>query len=200
VALRLRRLRDDELPAFIEHTRAAYEGDLVAQGGLRPAEAAQKTLDDWSRLLPDGNVPPGNDLYAIEDVASSERFGDLWLAERDNNVREKTLFVYSIEIAPQHRGPGFGHEAMLLFEDEVRRRGLSQANVTVLGGKRGGEIALPLARLRRARGVHVQGSLGLGPRLLVHEAPSGGVARKVGPAERHPGSHRPQPAAIPLLR
>ncbi len=134
MALRLRPLRDDELPAFVEHTRAAYEGDLVAQAGLRPAAAAQKTLDDWSRLLPDGDVPPGNDLYAIEDEASGERVGDLWLAERDNDVGEKTLFVYSIEIAPQHRGRSFGREAMLLFEDEVRRRGLSQANLTVLGG------------------------------------------------------------------
>ena len=108
MALRLRPLRDDELPAFIDHTRAAYEADLVAQAGLRPAEAAQKTLDDWSRLLPDGSVPPGNDLYAIEDEDSGERVGDLWLAERDNDVGEKTLFVYSIEITPQYRGRVLG--------------------------------------------------------------------------------------------
>ena len=75
---------------------------------LRPAEAAQKTLDDWSRLLPDGSVPPGNDLYAIEDEDSGERVGDLWLAERDNDVGEKTLFVYSIEITPQYRGRVLG--------------------------------------------------------------------------------------------
>jgi len=134
VAVRLRPLRDDELPAFVEHARAAYEDELVSQAGLRPAEAAQKAVDDWSRLLPDGNVPPGNDLYAIEDEASGERVGDLWIAERDNDVGEKTLFVYSIEIFPELRGRGFGREAMLLFEDEARRRGLSQANLTVLGG------------------------------------------------------------------
>jgi ribosomal protein S18 acetylase RimI-like enzyme len=51
--------------------------------------------------------------------------------------------VYSIEITPQYRGRGFGREAMLLFEDEVRRRGLSQANLTVLGGN---EVARSLYR------------------------------------------------------
>jgi ribosomal protein S18 acetylase RimI-like enzyme len=143
VALRLRPLRDDELPAFVEHTRAAYERELVTQAGLRPSVAEQKTRNDWSRLLPDGQVPPGNDLYAIEDDASGERVGDLWLAERDNDIGEKTLFVYSIEIVPEHRGRGFGRETMRLFEDEVRRRGLSQANLTVLGGN---EVARSLYR------------------------------------------------------
>ncbi len=53
--------------------------------------------------------------------------------------------MYSIEIAPEHRGRGFGRGAMRLFEDEVRRRGLSQANLTVLGGN---EVARSLYRSR----------------------------------------------------
>jgi ribosomal protein S18 acetylase RimI-like enzyme len=143
VALRLRPLRGDELPAFIEHTRAAYEHELVEQAGLTPADAEQKARNDWSRLLPDGKVPPDNDLYAIEDGGSGERVGDLWIAERPNDVGETTLFVYSIEIFPELRGRGFGREAMQLFEEEARRRGLSQANLTVLGGN---EVARSLYR------------------------------------------------------
>ncbi len=77
MALRLRPLREEELPAFVEHTRAAYEREPVAQAGLSPSEAERKTRNDWSRLLPDGTLPPGNDLYAIEDGASGERVGDL---------------------------------------------------------------------------------------------------------------------------
>ena len=143
MAIRLRPLRDDELPGFLEHTRAAYERELVEQAGLRPSEAEQKARDNWARLLPDGKVPPGNDLFAIVDVDSGERVGDLWVAERDNDVGEKSLFVYSIEIIPEQRGRGFGREAMLLFEDEARRRGRSQANLTVLGGN---EVARSLYR------------------------------------------------------
>ena len=88
-------------------------------------------------------VPPGNDLYAIEDDASGERVGDLWFAEHANDAGETTLYVYSIEIAPEYRGRGFGLTAMQLFEDEARRRGLSEANLTVLGGN---EVARSLYR------------------------------------------------------
>jgi ribosomal protein S18 acetylase RimI-like enzyme len=134
VPLRLRPLRADELPAFIEHARAAYVRDLVEQAGLTQAAATKKTADDWPRLFPDGKVAAGNELFAIEDGESAERVGGLWFAERDNDAGEKTLYVYSIEIDPEFRGRGFGREAMQLVEDEARSRGLSQTNLTVLGG------------------------------------------------------------------
>jgi len=134
VALRLRSLREDELPAYIEHGRAAYERDLVEQAGLTRDAALKKTADDWARLFPDGTVPLGNELYAIEDAESGERVGDLWFAERENDSGETSLYVYSVEISPELRGRGYGREAMQLFEDEARRRGLSEANLTVMGG------------------------------------------------------------------
>jgi ribosomal protein S18 acetylase RimI-like enzyme len=141
--LRLRPLRADELPAYIEHGRAAYEHDLAEQAGLTPPAARKKTAADWARLFPDGTLPPGNELYVIEDADSGERVGDLWFAERDNDADEKSLYVYSVEIAPELRGRGFGREAMQLFEDEARRRGLSETNLTVMGGN---EIARSLYR------------------------------------------------------
>jgi ribosomal protein S18 acetylase RimI-like enzyme len=134
VPLHLRPLRDDELPTYIEHSRRTYERDLVDHAGLTPSAAVKKTASDFPRLFPDGRAPEGSEVYVIEDGDSGERVGDLWLAERDNDAGERTLFVYSVEIAPELRGRGFGREAMQLFEDEVRRRGLSQANLTVMGG------------------------------------------------------------------
>jgi ribosomal protein S18 acetylase RimI-like enzyme len=58
-------------------------------------------------------------------------------------VGEKTLYVYSVEIAPEHRGHGLGREGMRLFEEEARRGGLSRTNLTVLGGN---EVARSLYR------------------------------------------------------
>ncbi len=133
MSLRLRPLREDELPAYVEHTRAAYERELVDQAGLKHEAAAKKTEADWSRLLPDGTVPADNELYAIEDEATGERIGELWFAERDGDS-ERTLYVYSIEVAPEFRGRGYGRAAMQLFEAEARRRGLARASLTVLGG------------------------------------------------------------------
>jgi ribosomal protein S18 acetylase RimI-like enzyme len=142
VALRLRPLRDAELPAYVEHNRAAYERDLVAQAGLSRAQATTKTDTDRERLFPGGRPASGSELFVIEDD-SGVRVGDLWIAERENDGGDKALYVYAIEIAPEHRGRGLGREAMLLFEDEARSRGLSGTSLTVLGGN---EIARSLYR------------------------------------------------------
>jgi ribosomal protein S18 acetylase RimI-like enzyme len=142
VPLRLRPLREDELPAFIEHTRVAYERELATQAGLSTEQAAAKTATDWGRLFPDGRVAEGHELFAIEDE-SGERVGDLWLAEREDDGGERVLFVYSIEIAEEHRGRGLGRKAMLLFEDEARSRGIGGAALTVLAGN---EVARSLYR------------------------------------------------------
>jgi ribosomal protein S18 acetylase RimI-like enzyme len=133
VPVDLRPLREDELRAYVEHARAAYERDLVAQAELSPEQAAAKTATDWDRLFPEGRVAPGNELFAVEDE-SGERVGDLWIAEREDDGGEKVLYVYSIEIAPAHRGRGLGREAMLLVEDEARSRGIRGLSLTVLGG------------------------------------------------------------------
>jgi len=133
VALRLRPLRTDELPGYVEHNRAAYERELVTQAELSPEQAAAKTAADWDRLFPGGRVAPGNELFGVEDK-SGERVGDLWITEREDDGGEKVLYVYAIEIVPERRGRGFGRGAMPLVEDEARSRGISGVSLAVLGG------------------------------------------------------------------
>jgi hypothetical protein len=58
LALRLRPLRDDELPAYIEHSRAAYERELVEQAGLTPEQAATKTETDGHASSRTAGSPP----------------------------------------------------------------------------------------------------------------------------------------------
>jgi ribosomal protein S18 acetylase RimI-like enzyme len=143
VPVRLRPLRDDELPAFIEEGRAAYARDMVAQAGLTQEQAEQKADNDWSRMLPNGTVGPGHHLFVVEDDETGERVGVLWLAERSSDFEGTAAFVYSIEIDEAFRGRGYGRQAMLLAEDEVRRWGLSHIALNVFGGN---EVARSLYR------------------------------------------------------
>jgi ribosomal protein S18 acetylase RimI-like enzyme len=134
MGVRLRPLRDDELPDFIERGRASYARDMVTQAGLTPEQAEAKAENDWSRLLPNGAAGPGHHLFAVEEEESGERVGDLWLAERSSDFEGTAAFVYSIEIYEPFRGRGYGRAAMLLAEDEVRSRGLSHIALNVFGG------------------------------------------------------------------
>jgi ribosomal protein S18 acetylase RimI-like enzyme len=133
VGVRLRPLRDDELPAFIEHGKEQYARDMVENAGLSNEQAQKKAEKDWSLLLPNGRPPAGHYLHAVEDE-TGERVGDLWFAERTNDFDATVAFVYSIEIAEPFRGRGYGRQAMQLLEDEVRARGLSHIALNVFGG------------------------------------------------------------------
>src|SRR5579859_323545 len=143
MGVRLRPLRDDELGPFIEHGKAGYARDMVEHAGLAPEQAQKKSDNDWAKLLPNGRVPQGHYLFAVEDEETGERVGDLWFAERTNDFDSTVAFVYSIEIAEQFRGRGFGKQAMLLLEDEVRARGLGHVALNVFGGN---EVARSLYR------------------------------------------------------
>jgi len=133
LALRLRPLRDDELPDYIEHARARYTSDLEAHAGLSSEDAQRKTEVDWPRLFPDGALPPDNFLYALEDE-NGVRVGDLWWAKRPNDAGDPSGFVYNVEVWPEFQGRGYGKEAMALFEQDAGTHGITQFNLTVMGG------------------------------------------------------------------
>ena len=116
--------------------------ELESQAGLTAGAARTKTETDWARLLPDGTLPAGNHLYVLEDEGGA-RVGDLWWAERPNDAGEQSAFVYNVEVWPEFRGRGYGKEAMTLFEEDARSHGMSQFNLTVLGGN---EVARGLYR------------------------------------------------------
>lgn len=140
---RLRPLRDDELPDFIRRGSEGYARDMVENAGLTPEQARKKSDHDWANLMPEGRVPAGHHVFAIEDGESGERVGDLWFAERTNDFDSTVAFVYAVEIYEPFRGRGLGKQAMLLLEDEVRALGLSRVALNVFGGN---EIARSLYR------------------------------------------------------
>ncbi len=130
----LRPLREDELAAFRARTQAGYVRSMVDEGGM-PEEAAEaKGEQDMTTLLAAGLTAPGQHLFALEDTSNGEQIGDLWFAERDSDFGDKAAFIYAIEIFEQFRGHGFGREAMVALEDEVRSRGLGRIALNVFGG------------------------------------------------------------------
>jgi ribosomal protein S18 acetylase RimI-like enzyme len=126
-------MSDDELPAFIDHGKAEYARDMVEHAGLTELQAQTKSDQDWARLLPNGKIPAGHHIYVVEDE-DGQRVGDLWFAERSTDFEGSGGFVYSIEIAEEFRGRGYGRETMELLEDEVRAAGLDRIALNVFGG------------------------------------------------------------------
>jgi ribosomal protein S18 acetylase RimI-like enzyme len=143
VAVRLRPLRVDEFDAYVAHGKEFYARDMIENGGAPPDVAKRKAEADTARLLTDGLATPDQFIFAVEAAETGERVGDLWFASRDTEFEGTVAFVYSIEIFESFRGRGFGRQAMLLLEDEVRSRDLSRIGLNVFGGN---EVARSLYR------------------------------------------------------
>jgi len=131
MSVSLRRLRDDELPAFRESSERTYGESIEHAGGLPRELAVEKARRDFAALWPNGRPVPGQLIYAIEE--HGDRVGYLWLAERENHGR-RVIWVYDVEIDEVHRGRGLGRQAMLLAEEEARARGLERVELNVFGG------------------------------------------------------------------
>ncbi len=142
MSVRLRPMREDELPAYVARGKREYADDMVRNGGLDRETADRKSASDWDSLFPGGRPGENQFVFAVEDE-SGARVGDLWFAHRPNQAREDVAYVYSIQIDPAHRGRGLGRAAMQALEDEARSRGLGRIELNVFGGN---EVARSLYR------------------------------------------------------
>ena len=132
----MREVRPEESEALIREIQARYAEDMVAHGGFEPEVARGKAEAD----IPQALSLPTQQLFVLED--DGEPVGHLWLAERDLDGRA-TLFVYDVFVLEEHRGRGRGRQAMLLAEEEARRRGIDSITLNVFGGN---EVARALYR------------------------------------------------------
>ena len=146
MSVRLRQLREDELPRYRESAQLSYAVSIEQNGGMPGDLAREKARRDFEALWPDGRPAVDHCVYAVEEAATVEEaamgVGYLWLAERDNQGR-RVIWIYDIEIDEQFRGRGLGREAMRLAEQEARARGVARVELNVFGGN---EVARSLYR------------------------------------------------------
>ena len=155
MGVRLRELRDDELPDWLEAARRFYVDDLERHAGMTRAEAEDKAKRDHDALFPDGRALEGHHLFAIEDE-HGEGIGRLWFAERASG-----LWLYEIDLEERVRGRGLGRQTMLVLEGPRTGARGREGHAQRLRRQRHRPLPLSLARIRRGVGAHGKAALGL---------------------------------------
>jgi ribosomal protein S18 acetylase RimI-like enzyme len=130
MTVQLRPMREDEFPAWLPRMRDAYAQAMIDDAGVSPEGAAEKAAADVEQLFPGGTPSPEQLVFVVE--ADGEPVGELWLMERDL-MGQPNLFVYDVHVDEAHRGRGYGKAAMLLAEEEARKRGLDRLALNVFG-------------------------------------------------------------------
>jgi len=133
MTVRLRPLRDDEVPEFIEGLRREYIRGLIADAGMTREEAEEKAATDHASLFPGGSPQPDQHMYVLEDEAA-EPIGQLFWARRPAPGATARAFLYEIYLEEPVRGRGLGRKTMELLETEVRAAGLPGIDLNVWGG------------------------------------------------------------------
>ena len=131
MSLELRPMREDEYAAWLPLMRDEYARAMIEEGGFAPEGAHDKAAADVERLFPGGRPSAEQLVFVVE--AEGEPVGELWLAEREDPLQPSSLFVYDLHVREAFRGRGYGKAAMLLAEEEARRRGIDRIALNVFG-------------------------------------------------------------------
>jgi ribosomal protein S18 acetylase RimI-like enzyme len=125
---------DGEFESWLPWIRAEYARGMSEHGGLPERIASEKAAADIAGLFPDGHASPDQSVFVIE--ADGMRVGELWVTTRSDGTHPAALWVFHVHVEEAHRGLGYGKAAMVLAEDEARRRGLDRVSLNVFGGNR----------------------------------------------------------------
>lgn len=134
--LTVRRLTEEEHPGWYAAEEAAYIADIVRAGALTPAQAKEKSDEDFVKYLPQGFLTPGHAFYALE--AEGTVIGTGWV---NHGFLPGVTFGFSLDVYEEHRGKGYGRAAMAAGEWATRQGGDEAMMFNVFGGN---EVAMNL--------------------------------------------------------
>lgn len=124
-------MSDDELPAFLPRGEEGYRRQLVDFAGMSEEDARAKATRDYAGLFPDGRVQDDHFLFVVETELEGRAVGYVVYALR---AEGRKAWLYELEIDEAERGRGYGREAMRLFEDHARARGVAEIGLNAFAG------------------------------------------------------------------
>ena len=131
-------MNEDEFLAFGERSRRDYAIELVASDALAPEAAAERTAEEFARLLPDGLASPGMHLWTAliggtaGDDDAEQPVGHGWLELR-HTPSGVSAWVFDVHLDEDRRGQGFGRQMMEALHDAARGLGATTIGLNVFG-------------------------------------------------------------------
>lgn len=101
-------------------------GAWTYEQGLKISEAL------FARLLPDGLLTAGNDLFVFRRAHDSALIGRAWVGDV-NRFGQPERIILDFELAEAHRRTGVGARLLRLLLDECKRRGTTTLRCNIFG-------------------------------------------------------------------
>lgn len=130
MVIRLAPLDPNRFPEWAERSCLEYGADLTSLGAS-PEEAKRQAAASIHGAFPEGRPGPDNAVFNLMDEAGIG-VGYLWIGG-DRSDDPTSWWVWDILVEPEHRGKGYGREAMKLAEEYARSRGAASLGLNVFG-------------------------------------------------------------------
>lgn len=128
--IRLAPMTGEEFERYLERGIAEYAQENVKAGYWSESEAPDKARESFQRLLPEGIATPNQYLFHIQETATGEQVGAIWLSANVAAARPSG-FIYDLFIDEKYRRRGYARQAMLAIEQRARELGLSSMGLHV---------------------------------------------------------------------
>jgi ribosomal protein S18 acetylase RimI-like enzyme len=114
-----------------------YADDKVKAGAWTAGEALERSAGEFAKLLPQGLASPDNWLFSIwtDEAPLDTPVGMLWVARPA--WRADQAFIYDFLIHEPYRRRGYGRQALLALEPQVKALGLTAIGLHVFGHNHG---------------------------------------------------------------
>jgi ribosomal protein S18 acetylase RimI-like enzyme len=134
MTIRFTAMNDEDFQRFIDTASVNFANDKVKNGSWKQEAALEQSLAAFRRLLPDGVQTENHFLKNI--VLDNQIIGYLWY-EIKKQEDSKHVYLFEILVSPQLRGQGYGTEALELFIQEVKEKGIEDIWLHMFGHNQG---------------------------------------------------------------
>ncbi len=118
--------------AFLMRSIRDYADDKVRSGNWRPDEALERSQKEHRALLPDGPGTRDHFIYSIYQPETGRNLGILWVnIKMDASPLE--AFIYNLVIEEEHRGRGYGRQALAALDEKLIAMGVASIGLHVFG-------------------------------------------------------------------
>ncbi len=125
-------MQETDLQAYLEETIPAYADDKIRAGNWSPDEALERSRKEYEKLLPEGVNSLRQYLYNIVATDEDVTVGMLWFSVIVDTPHPYA-FIYELQIFDAYQRKGYGKQAMLALEVEVRKLRLDTISLHVFG-------------------------------------------------------------------
>ena len=133
-AVRFQPMSEVEFAAYSEQAIPSYAAEHVRAGTYPKEGAVDRARAEWAKIVPQGTKTPGHSVNWIVDAASGARVGHLWSFV---DAAKRQMFIYDIEILPEHRRRGYAEAAILALGPIGRAGGATTLGLHVFGHNTG---------------------------------------------------------------